>query len=451
MGVDIEEVFRSFEPEIAEAPRFTCALGGAYAATLATYGNIPILHSGAGCGMANAHGMTFAAGLNTGGAQGTTATPCSCLVEEHVIFGGETKLRDIIASTIELMRGEMFTVISGCVPALIGDDVDAVVREFQDQVPVIHVRTSGFAGTSYLGYEAYFDAVIDQFLSRDEYQHQPKVKKRVNILGIVPNQHISWKGDLVNIKELLAKIGVEANTIFLDFNGLESLENIPTAELNLVLNPWVGIKTAQKLEEVYGTPYELFGAAPLGPRDSSEFLRKVGKKLGVRKAKVEAVVAEEERSVYRFTEYLAEAFMISLPHAYYAVVADSRTAVEFVRYGANELGWNPEIVFVTDNPPEEYREAVNAALTQNLEGVVIPEVVFEIDSHKIRQELSKHTLQVLLASSLEKYIAEEELSAVQLSVAYPTYDRVIVDRSYAGYRGGIAFYEDLSHKFAGPM
>jgi nitrogenase molybdenum-iron protein beta chain len=123
--------------EAAESPRFTCALGGAYAASLAVFGNVPILHSGAGCGMANAHGLTFAGGLNTGGAQGTISTPCSCLVEEHVIFGGEDKLRDLIRSTIEVMKGDIFTVISGCVPALIGDDVDSIVKEFNGEIPVI--------------------------------------------------------------------------------------------------------------------------------------------------------------------------------------------------------------------------------------------------------------------------------------------------------------------------
>lgn len=441
----------SFASEVAESPRFTCALGGAYAATLATYGNVPILHSGAGCGMANAHGLTFASGLNTGGTQGTTSTPCSCLIEEHVIFGGEDKLRNLIRSSIELMRGNLFTVISGCVPALIGDDVDAVVREFQDIAPVIHAKTSGFAGNAYTGYEAYFDAVVGQLLSGERYQGIPTIKKRVNVFGIVPNQHVFWKGDLERIRDLLAKIGVEANTVFLDFNGLEALRKIPSAELNLVVSPWVGLKTAQKLEEAFGTPYEAFPSLPLGPLDSSAFLRRIAKRLGIRKAKVESVINAEERSAYRFKEYLAEAFMISIPHAFYAVVADSRTAVEFVRYGSNELGWSPELAIVTDNPPEEYRDSITKALTEDLAGVITPQVLFEIDSHKIRQELNKHTLQVVLASSLEKYIAHEELHAEQLSIAYPVFDKVIVDRSYIGYRGGIAFFEDLSATYAGPL
>lgn len=441
-----EEV-TSLYPEVAESPRFTCALGGAYAASLATYGNVPILHSGAGCGMANAHGLTFASGLNTGGAQGTTSTPCSCLVEEHVIFGGENKLRDLIESTIEVMKGDMFTVISGCVPALIGDDVDSIVQEFRDRADIVHVKTAGFAGNSYIGYEAYFDAVIDQLLTkRLETQ-----KGLVNILGIVPNQHVYWKGDLENIKQLLEKIGIQVNTIFLDFNGIEAIKKIPAAELNLVFSPWVGIRIAEKLKEKFEIPFEVINSVPVGPKDSSSLLRLVGSKLSIPEKRIESVIEEEERKAYRFTEYLSEVFMISVPHAYYGVVADSRTAIELVRYGTNELGWNPEVVLVTDNPPPEYRDSIVKHLTEGLEGVVVPKVIFEIDSHKIRQELNKHTLQLILASSLEKYIAADELDAIHLSVAYPVFDKVIVDRSYAGYRGGLALMEDLTATYAGPL
>lgn len=434
-------------PEVVEAPRFTCALGGAYAATLATYGAVPILHSGAGCGMANAHGMTFAAGLNTGGSQGTTNTPCSCLVEEHVIFGGEQKLRNLIKSSIKLMKGDLFAVISGCVPALIGDDVDAVVREFSNEAPIIHVKTAGFVGSSYIGYELYFDAVIDQLLTE-----VPREKRLVNLFGIVPNQHVFWKGDLQVIKQLLEKIGVKVNTIFADFNGLEALKRIPAAELNLVFSPWVGIKTAEKLRERFDTSYEVLSSIPVGPKETSKFLYAIGKKLKISKRAIDKVVVEEERKAYRFAEYFSELFVISVPHAFYGVVADSATAIGLSKYGTNELGWNPQVVVITDNPPEEYRAAIVRELTENLESPFSPEVIFEVDAHKIRLILRKYNLQVLLSSSLEKWIAgHDELDAIHLGVSYPIYDRAILDRSYAGYRGGLALIEDLTATYAGPL
>lgn len=436
----------SLYPEVVEAPRFTCALGGAYSAALATYGTVPILHSGAGCGMANSHGMTFAAGLNTGGAQGTTNTPCSCLVEEHVIFGGEEKLRNLIRSTIELMKGKLFAVISGCVPALIGDDVDAVIKEFNDQASVIHVKTAGFAGSSYIGYELFFDAVIDQLLTPVAHE-----KHLVNIFGIVPNQHVFWKGDLQVLENLLERIGVKANIIFTDFQGVDALKRIPAAELNLVFSPWVGQKTVEKLNERFQTPYLTVPGVPIGPKATTELLYTIGRELKISKRIIDKVVAEEERKAYRFAEYMSELFVVSVPHAFFGIVADTNTAVSLLRYGTNELGWNPQVVVITDNPPEEYREAIVRELTTNLESPYTPEVIFEVDSHKIRLLLQAYTMQVVLASSLEKYTAPEELDAIHLGISYPIYDRAILDRSYAGYRGGLAFIEDLTATYAGPL
>ncbi|MDR2459752.1 MAG: nitrogenase [Deltaproteobacteria bacterium] len=433
-------------PEVAESPRFTCALGGAYGATLATFGAVPILHSGSGCGMANAHGLTYASGLNSGGAQGTTTTPCSGLIEEHVVFGGEDKLRRLIDTTIQIMKGDLYVVISGCVPALIGDDVDSVVAEFKDRAPVIHVKTSGFIGNGYLGYNLYLDAVIDSLLTEVEVQ-----KKLVNLLGIVPNQNVFWKGELRTLKALLEKLGIEVNTIFSDFGSLGSIKKIPAASLNLVFNPWCGVEAAQKLEDRFGTPYINFRFVPTGPKDTGTVLRAIARKHRIPARKVEALIKEEEQNTYRYMEYLSEMFMVAMPHSFVAVVGDARTVISLIRYGANELGWNPELAIITDNPPEEYQKEIEKLLTSGLEGVSVPKVLFEIDSHRIRQALKAKPLQVILGSSLEKYIAKTENEAHHLSVSYPVYDRLIVDRNYAGFRGGIAMLEDISHNFAGPL
>ncbi|MDA8233649.1 MAG: nitrogenase [Clostridia bacterium] len=433
-------------PEVVEAPRYSCALGGAYAAALATFGTIPLLHSGGGCGFAQNAGQSFADGLNSPGPVGGATTPCSTLVEEHVIFGGENKLRELIDSTIKLMPGDLYTVISSCVPALIGDDVDAVVAEFKDRAPIIHVKTAGFVGNSYKGYELYFDAVIDQLLTS-----LPKENRLVNLLGIVPTQNLFWKGDLQVIKNLLEKVGVKVNIIFSDLKGLEALKRIPAAELNLVFSLW-GIPTAEKLEKRFETAYEYFPSVPIGPKDTTAFLRRIGKKLKISSKVIERVIEEEEQNAYRFTEYIGNILVIGLPHAYYGVVADSSTAIGITRYATNELGFNPEVVVVTDDPPEEYREGIVRNLTEGLESAIKPKVVFEVDSHKIRLLLGDYTLQLLLASSMERYVAEKELGeALFLSVSFPSYDRLIVDRSYVGYRGGLNFMEDLMARYGGPL
>ena len=66
------------------------------------------------------------------------------------------------------------------------------------------------------------------------------------------------KRDLLTIKTLLESIGIKANIIFTEKNGLDRIKKIPQAEYNIVVNPWLGVRAVEKLEEKYGTPFIKF-------------------------------------------------------------------------------------------------------------------------------------------------------------------------------------------------
>jgi len=434
-------------PEVVEAPRWTCALGGAYVCAVGLYGVVPILHSGAGCGMAQLQGVHYAAGHNAAGNVGGTSTPCSCLIEKHVIFGGEDKLRSLIETSQQIMNGDLFVVISGCVPALIGDDVEAVVREFKGKgKDILIVNTAGFKGNTYRGYDDFFEAVITQLL-----EPRPKKKKTVNIFGIVPYQHVFWKGDLWEVKRLLAKIGVEANILFTEFDGVERLKAIPEAELNITLSTWNGHNAARLLKERFNQPHLSFSSPPIGPQQSGDFLRAVAKKLRIPKKTVEKVIAEEEKRAYRWAEYVMDGLIIGLPHPYTALVGESNTIIGITRYLANEVGHLPEVVVVTDDPAEEARERIVSELTDGIETVIKPDVIFEKDAHKVREHLRGRSFQFLFGSSLEKWPAAKEFHVNYLSVSFPMYDRAVITRSYVGYGGGNALLEDMLSKIMAPL
>lgn len=76
---------------------------------------------------------------------------------------------------------------------------------------------------------------------------------------------------------------------------------------------------------------------------------------------------------------------------------------------------------------------------------------FETDSCKIREILGRYKLVMIYASSQEKYLAQNEWQSLHLSVSFPSWDRVIVERSYAGYRGGVVLLEDILSKGVMPF
>ncbi len=451
MAVDLKENAAAPEnsaeyPEVMEAPRYSCALAGAYSTAIGTFRLVPILHSGLGCGLGQLFGQFYAGGQNAGGPYGGTSTPCSGLVEEHVIFGGEKKLRKLIRSTIDLVDGDLYVVLAGCIPSLIGDDVESVVKEFKEEMPIIYVKSAGFTGNSYDGYELFFNAVIDQLLTP-----QPVKKGRVNILGVVPYQHTNWKGNLRELKSTLEQLGLDVNIIFTERKGLEKLKEIPAAELNLVLSSWNGVKIAERLNEKFGTPYLVYPNVPVGGKQTSPLLQELARRLDIPKERVEKVIADEEWRIYRFMEYVGDALAIGLPHPYIAVVADSGTAVGVTKFLANELGYLAEVAIITDNPPEDVRPQIVRELTDNIESPFKPEVIFEADSFHVREQLKNRSYLVLLASSLEKGFAEDTHVPIYLSISFPIYDRLILERSYAGYHGGLTLIEDIVSRYVGPL
>lgn len=436
-----------YNPSAIEAPRYSCALGGALGTAVGIYGVVPILHSGAGCGLGQLFGQLYAGGQNAGGPQGGTSTPCSSLVEHHVVFGGEDKLRDLITASTELMEGDIYAVINGCVPSLIGDDVSAVVREFQEKENIFFIRSSGFAGNSYEGYELFFEGLIQDLLKPAKTIE----RNTVNIFGIVPYQHIFWKGDARTIKSLLARIGIKANVFLAEFDGAAQLRNIPAAEYNIVLSTWNGQRVAERLNEAFGTPSLSFPSVPIGPKQTAVFLRRVGEVFNISKEIVEHVIAEEEQRVYRFIEYGGDAHMLVRPHPFFAVVADSGTSIGISRFLINELGYLPDIVVVTDDPPEEVRAEIITQLTGDLRTPLVPDVIFETDSHLIRQKLHGRPFMFLFASSLEAPIALAEWGALPITVAFPALNRLVLNRTYAGYEGSLTLFEEVISSFVGPL
>jgi Nitrogenase molybdenum-iron protein, alpha and beta chains len=234
------------------------------------------------------------------------------------------------------------------------------------------------------GYNLFWDAIIDQLLPEEKGTVK---EKTVNIFGIVPYNHVYWKGDLLTIKTLLESIGIKTNIIFSEKNGLEHINKIPNAEYNIVVNPWLGVRAVEKLEEKYGTPFIKYPNVPVGAKQTGEFLRLVGEKLNIPNETVEEFITKKEDWNYRLMEYPGDAIILVRPNSFYAVAAESSYAIGFTKFLANELGYLPDIIQITDNPPVEVREEILSEIKKYLDTVVEPDVIFEADTYKIRKNL----------------------------------------------------------------
>ncbi|MBR1910832.1 MAG: hydrogenase [Treponema sp.] len=424
-------------------PRYTCALG-AQATVLAIPHAIPIVHAGPGCSAVVSgfsrlgnHGESYAGG---------NQVPSTNTDETDVVFGGEKDLRSEIEGALQIMKGDMFVALSGCTAGIIGDNTVEIAKEFAERgAPVVGAETPGFKGSAYNGHEIVVNAIIDQFVGNVEPVMQ---KGLVNVFADVPSQNPFWRGDFQQLKILLEKIGLKVNILFgVSSEGICEWKNIPNAQFNLLVSPWVGLEIVEHLQKKYGTPFLHYPILPVGGRQSSRFLHEVGKFAGISENTINEVIKREEKLYYEYFIDTADFFSTlqnNLPYELF-VTGDSLTSFGVTKYLEDEVGFIPNAVFVTDNPNQK-----NETNLLKIFAAEFPEykdnLFFEIDSEIIRQKLEpvlqKTNRALVLGSDWEKTYTKASGNVFRYFSA-PINQQLIVSKSYVGYEGGLHLLEDI--------
>lgn len=433
-----------------ERPRFLCSLGGAAGTVTALPGAIPILHSASGCAGNFAWTQNGGSGLQVGGYCGSLTTPSSNLQENEVVFGGDERLKEQITNTLKVMEGDLYVVITGCVPEIIGDDIFAVVNDFRGEgAPIIGAVTGGFRGNSYWGYDLVLQALIRDYVEKN----LPRVRGKVNLWGVVPYMDPFWRGNLEGVRHLLELLGLEVNSFFTSADSLENIRRAGEAELNVVISDVYGQGAATTFSERHGTP-SITLPLPVGASASEAFLREVGRALGLEQARVEAVIRREKEHYFSILEPLTDCWNDLDLQRYAVVVGDANYAVSLTRFLADDLGWLPLLTVCTDQLQETERQAL-AGRVENLSSGFATNLIFESDGSQVRSHLERvwrpsqgekyynsFSPAFVVGSSFERELALQ-LGAPHLSVSFPVANRAVLDRSYTGFRGGLRLTEDL--------
>jgi len=433
-----------------DRPRYVCSLGGGLETLHALPRTIPIVHASAGCGSnisnaTNPGGGHFGSGYVSG-----MSLPSTNVIEKDIIFGGEDRLREQIKSTLEVIDGDLYVVVTGCMVEMIGDDVSQVVSEFShSEKPVLAVETGGFRGNSFTGYDLVLQTLFKEFVVKSKN----KKVDVVNIFGLVPAQDAFYKGNLRELKSLLNKLGIKVNTLFGEAETLDDLKNIAEARLNIVVSDFYGVDAAKVFEETHGTPY-IIAPIPIGSRASSEFLQVVGKALDIKSEVIEKVIKDEKAIYYDYLERIVDIVNDIDLQRYGIVVADANYGPAITKFISDELGWIPSLTIITDMLEKEQEEQLLKRFENYASGLK-PTVIFDTDTSAVRRNLkliwprndgSKYYDSfgpaVIIGSSLEKDLSEE-FGYPLLNVSFPVTTRATLSRAYAGFRGGINLVEDL--------
>ncbi len=423
--------------EIMENPKGGCALAGINSVLAAIDRVCPIFHSGPGCCMQSSASEQGQSGHKSSCFVSSVSIPSSNMLEKEVVFGGVNKLRTTIQGAVDIIDADAYFVLTGCTAGIIGDDIASVTNEFFEKgIPVYPIETPGFTGDSNLGYETVWNTFLDKVIESDV----PKDDKLVNTFGIIPYHDPFWSGTLEEIDRILSRLGLRVNTFFTKGQGIEDVKKSSSAALNIIVNPWLFKGPAAKYESKFGVPSLRIPGLFVGATDTSRFVRAVGEALKLEQDLVEKVIADEEKYVYN---YLGQAIGV-LSWKRFAVVADANNAVGFTRYLANDYSFTPVLVIVSEPVfrPED-KETIIKEIT-DLEYARPPKVLFLTDQYEINQAIREEEQEItlLVGSSNDREIALEKDIQFILG-SFPMSERLIFNRTYAGYRGSLTFTEDI--------
>jgi nitrogenase molybdenum-iron protein beta chain len=422
---------------MTDTPRAGCAFHGALCTLSGIPGVVPVAHATANCA-ANCALSRVSAVASTN------------LLEKSVIFGGASRLREQLKNTVQMQEGDLYAVITGCVPEIVGDDAESMTKEAAEQgYPAVCVNAPGFSGGMGFGYERAVIALLRYFSKARENGGEDVEKAGnassgydVNIFGIVPHKHIFWLGEICALRDFFGLLGLRANVLIGPDAGAGDWRAALQARFSVAFSQH-GLPAAQFLEERHGIPYLLLTSLPVGVNGCRDLARRVGQELAV---KVPDSAFEQMKNAQdRFHYALAEAAQLYYSRGLqrtFAVVAGHDEILGCARFLIDTFGMIPSALAVTDVPQLSLCQPFLSEI-EDLAAAFGARLLISEDAGEISRMLSGTGPGLILGSGLEAGPARGigvpfvEISAPSASAPAAFY------RSYCGISGGETLASDI--------
>lgn len=224
------------------------------------------------------------------------------LTEQDVIMGrSEKRLFHSIKQAIDSYHPAAVFVYNTCVPALVGDDVDAVCKDASARygVPVVPVDCAGFYGTKNLGNRIAGDSMFKHVIgTRDPDPVPPQAQRpgvTVHDVNLIGEYNIA--GEFWHVLPLFDDLGLRILCTLSGDARFHQVQAMHRAEASMVVCAKALLNVARKLESTHGVPF--FEGSFYGVTDTSHAFREFARLLNDASLseRVEAMIAREEARV----------------------------------------------------------------------------------------------------------------------------------------------------------
>jgi nitrogenase molybdenum-cofactor synthesis protein NifE len=224
------------------------------------------------------------------------------LSEQDVIMGrAEKRLFHAIRQAVETYAPPAVFVYNTCVPALIGDDIEAICKAASEHfaTPVVPVDSAGFYGTKNLGNRIAGDAMVKYVIGSREPDPLPPGSERPGIrvhdVNLIGEYNIA--GEFWHVLPLLDELGIRVLCTLSGDARFREVQTMHAAEVNMMVCSKAMLNVARKLQERFGTQW--FEGSFYGITDTSQALRDFARLIGDAdlSARTEALIVREEAKI----------------------------------------------------------------------------------------------------------------------------------------------------------
>ena len=230
----------------------------------------------------------------------------SNLDEHDVINGGEKKLREAVIYADREFHPEAIVVASSCVPALIGDDVDAILESLQPdvQAELVSVNCEGFkTRLMATAYDAVYNGILKNLSSRrieresyvagnklDDLLWDYRKSHTVNVCNVGS----MGRADELELQRLLNAL--ELNVNFLPcYTRPRDFRRVLDAALNVSICATHDDYYLRHIKEHFGIPY-MIGAMPIGRKSTARWLLDIAGFFGI-EDRARALIEKEDAAL----------------------------------------------------------------------------------------------------------------------------------------------------------
>ncbi|MFW6022232.1 MAG: nitrogenase molybdenum-iron protein alpha chain [Halanaerobiaceae bacterium] len=409
---------------------------------------------------------------NEGGKNFLSYSFSTDMQDSDIVFGGEKKLKAAIKDAVEIFDPDAITISATCPVGLIGDDINAVAAEAQEEfgIPVLPFSCEGYKGVSQsAGHHIANNILMDKVVGTEDKESSTY---SLNILG-----EYNIGGDGWEICRILEKIGYQVNAILTGDSSYGDIQSSHESNLNLIQCHRSINYIADMYMKKYGIPWLKINF--IGVKAMVKSLRNIAKYFG------------DEELIQRTEEVIAEEIAeIEDKIAYYREMCKGKTACLFVGGSRahhyqnlfKEIGIDTVLAGYEFAHRDDYegREVI-PDIEMTADDRNIPELEVERDEEKYSLRISKERLEKLkeemplgeyegmisemedgkiIIDDLNHYETEKLLEALKPSVfGSGIKDKYVAQKMgifskqlhsydysgpYAGFKGAVNFARDIS-------